>query len=467
MPRRSSMPSKIDGWLPSDHAACRLSSALPLTNCDTSTLKALVTNHISEAFDLDFKRDLYGNADADKRALATDVAALANTAGGLLVLGIEEDRQARAVTAPGVAVSDGEITRILSIVGSRVVPLPVFDVLPVLRPGETGHGFIVIAVARDALAPHAVIVNKDLRYPRREGTITGYLSEPEVASAYRERLAGAQRQGTRIDEIEREALERLSTGDTDVPWVVVSLVPDLPGEMTINSEVFRTFRNEIAAPVPLIGPGFGTRFYRASVGRRRLLADGSRDDSLLAKWASLELHADGSGVCAIGVLDLLEGRRVVPPLESEPVVRRVGDESLVNAVMSGVLLLARHARDRAAAGGNALVRAQIYPMSHERPMGLGHTRHYGFPDSLGDRVLTAQPPPAETAAELDDLAQGSRVLAAATGMLVNEIGQAFGVPEMALLSHDGRMRRRAWGQDHQIITWAEGHGIEVTDEIIA
>jgi hypothetical protein len=35
----SSTPTKIDGWLPSDHAACRLSSVLPLTNCDTSTFK--------------------------------------------------------------------------------------------------------------------------------------------------------------------------------------------------------------------------------------------------------------------------------------------------------------------------------------------------------------------------------------------------------------------------------------------
>jgi hypothetical protein len=39
-----------------------------------------------------------------------------------------------------------------------------------------------------------VIVNQGLRYPRRNGTVTRYLSEPEVATAYRERLVGAQRQ---------------------------------------------------------------------------------------------------------------------------------------------------------------------------------------------------------------------------------------------------------------------------------
>ena len=240
-----------------------------------------MSNHVPEAFDLDFKRELYGNADRDKTALAIDVAALANTAGGLLVLGIEEDSQGRAVAAPGVAVSDDEITRILQIVGHGVVPLPVFDPLPVPNPGETGHGFIVIAVARDALAPHAVIVNQNLRYPRRNGTTTRYLSEPEVASAYRERLAGAQRQAARVEEIEVEAVQRLDFSGE--PWVVVSLVPDLPGEMTINSEVFKTFQNEVMGQVPMIVPVFGTRFSRASVGRRRLLADSTRDNSPRAK----------------------------------------------------------------------------------------------------------------------------------------------------------------------------------------
>src|SRR5690348_6346497 len=113
----------------------------PLDDLQYHHLEGLVTNHVPEAFDLDFKRELYGNTDKDKLALAGDVAALANTAGGLLVLGIEEDRQARAIAAPGVAVSDGEIRRILQIVGYGVVPLPVFDPVPILKPGETGHGF--------------------------------------------------------------------------------------------------------------------------------------------------------------------------------------------------------------------------------------------------------------------------------------------------------------------------------------
>jgi len=155
----------------------------------------------------------------------------------------------------------------------------------------------------------------------------------------------------------------------------------------------------------------------------------------------------------------------VPPQGDEPSEQWIQDESLVIAVMSGLLLLARDARDQAAAGGEALMRAQIFPISEKQPTRLARTRHYGFLDPLGDRVLTMPPPPAEATAELDDLAQPGPMLAATTALLVDDIAQAFGVAEMPQLSHDGQLRQRYWGYP-QMITWAEENGIAVIDDTI-
>src|SRR5512132_3852690 len=87
----------------------------------------LVTNAVAEAYDLDFKATLYGKSDKERRDLAGDVAALANTAGGVVVLGIAEDNQARAAAAPGVALSDAEVGRVRQVVASQVSPLPTLD----------------------------------------------------------------------------------------------------------------------------------------------------------------------------------------------------------------------------------------------------------------------------------------------------------------------------------------------------
>jgi hypothetical protein len=435
-----------------------------------------------EDFDLDFKLTAYGRTDHDRRALAGDVAALANTAGGVIAVGIDEDDQARATDAPGIAVTDTEVGRIHQVVASYVSPMPHLDVLGVLdEPAERGvdaepnleddadsdepapaQGFILIAVPRSPSAPHAVLVNDALRYPKRNGATTRYLSEPEVAAAYRDRLSGAARQDQRVVEVEQQAIMRMDVSDP-WPWVVVTLVPDLPGDLDLSRDVFQSFERQIVgSPAAIVD--VGAHFQRANVGRRRLLADAAGHDSLLARWVAVELHSDGAGVYGLMVPDLnMRDRADVPNLP-----RLALDESIVVAILSGLLHLARHARDRTAAGGNAVVRAQLHPVSHlDLPTAIGHRRGFGT-EARSRPVVTVAPSPAESVAALDDIAQPGPELVIVAAAMADEIGQAFGVPEMGQLSRDGELRRRYWGRDWQaaMVAWAERNGITVTDAVL-
>jgi len=137
-----------------------------------------VSNGVTEEFDLDFKRELYGNTDKAKRDLAGDVAALANTAGGVIVIGVAEDDQARAVDADGVVLTDTEKGRMLQIVASGVSPLPAIDIIAVPetfdssngtsdRDDEPARGFYLVVVPKSASMPHAVIINDAFRFPMR------------------------------------------------------------------------------------------------------------------------------------------------------------------------------------------------------------------------------------------------------------------------------------------------------------
>src|SRR3954451_17653861 len=102
-------------------------------------VRSLVTTQAQEAQDLDFKETLYERGDSGRRALAGDVAALANTGGGILVIGVAEDDQARATQAPGVEISDGEVQRMQQIVASLVAPMPAFEIKTLIEPpGNNG-----------------------------------------------------------------------------------------------------------------------------------------------------------------------------------------------------------------------------------------------------------------------------------------------------------------------------------------
>lgn len=449
----------------------------PLDALAAPNIHGLVASGVQEAFDLDFKLTLYGRSDADKRALAADVAALANTAGGVILLGVEEDAQARSIATPGVVVSDAEMSRMRQIVASLVAPLPVFDILlisdvPVQSSAASGagsptSGFFVLAVPRSPYAPHAVLVNDGLRYPRRNGTTIRYLSEPEVATAYRDRLGGIHRQADRLQEVENEAKARLDT--RGAVWFLMSMVPDLPGDLVLNREVYRRFKQEVLGlPSSLVGNGVHVQ--RARVGSRQLLADGTMNDSPMAQRLSLELHTDGCGVYAAKLSDLNELHQVSPPAtdDESPRMRLIDDEDIALLTLSGLLYLARHARDRTAAGGNASIHMQLYPISIDTPVQIGHRRQYGFPESRSAETLTAPVRPAEAAAPLDEVAEPGPSLVSAAALLTDELGQAFGIAEMGQFARDGQLRRRYWWAQVQepVIGWANNHGIEVNEEVL-
>lgn len=428
-----------------------------------SQLMTLINNQVPEAFDLDFKSEMYGTSDRDKRDAATDVAALANTAGGLLIIGIEEDDQARAKAAPGVALTDADERRIRQIVGSHVVPMPVIDVLRVPDPARPGHGLVLIAVPRSVLAPHAVLVNEGLRYPKRNGATTRYLSEPEVANAYRERFAAAHRLVDRARDIETDALGRLATTD-DQAWVVVSLVPELPGELLIDQAALNAARGELMGKHPLIMPT-STQWVRVSIGRRRLLADGTMGGGRQARYLSTELHDDGAGV--FGAFVLLPGSSGGGGNTGELEARRISDEALVNGILSGLRFLARHARDRAAAGGNAMVRAQLYPVGRQQPLILSQRRG-GFTDSVGAQVMADAVAPPEGVVPLDGLAADGPDLVSTAYLLASGLFQEFGAAEAAQLTLDGGVRLPYWDREWlpHVEQWATAAGISTTREAL-
>jgi hypothetical protein len=426
-------------------------------------LMTLIDNQVGEAFDLDFKSELYGAGEKHKNAAATDVAALGNTAGGLLILGIAEDGQGRAASAPGVSLTEAEERRIRQIVGSRVVPLPVLDFLHIEDQPGSGHGLMLIAVPRSPLAPHAVIVNDGLRYPRRNGATTRYLSEPEVAAAYRDRFAATHRQADRAQQAETEAMARLSTAD-DQLWVVVSMVPDLPGELILDQAALRSAKTALMDGRPQIISA-GLRWMHVGIGRQRLLADGGGDNSRFARYLSADLHADGTGVYSAFVL-----RQEVSASQidtSDPPVRRVTDESVVNGILSGLRFLAQHARDRTAASGNALVRAQLYPVSPQQPLALVQDRT-GFIDSLGTRIMTDPASPLDHTVPMETVAMDGPDLVAAAYLLATDIMQEFGCAEAPQLTRDGQVRLAYWGRNTQphVQAWAEAAGISVSADAL-
>ena len=424
----------------------------PLDQLNAQHVRALPENGVTEDVDLDFKRDTYGKAEKSTRELAKDVAAFANTAGGVIVIGVAE-AQGRAASTPGTDITDSEVRRLRQLIATGVAPLPTVDILPIPDPAlGQDRGYLLVAVPRSPAAPHAVQKDDGLRYPRRHGTTTHYLSEPEVATAYRNRLQGLTDQQARLDQVDRDAGTRL-TRATD-PWVLVSLVPDLLGHLPLNllthGELHTALFGQAATIVHT-----GIRFMRVTVGQRCFIADDARlTTAATAERVLLQLHTDGSGVYAHRLHDLAQRRGA----QRGP-THMLLQEELAMGVLSGLHHLGIHARDRAHAGGTALLRVTLLAADDDRRCEIGEVDFSGL---TGTRTVTLPLQTAAISAALDELADPGAGLISAAAMLGNDIVQAFGRTELEQFDVDGTLQMR-WSSataDH-FARWADEHSIPI------
>lgn len=250
---------------------------------------------------------------------------------------------------------------------------------------------------------------------------------------------------------------------------MVSLVPDLPGNLDVTYALLQTFQQQTVSrsAYDIVDAAYGVSFQRASVGRRRLLADGAPHGSPKAKWASGEYHWDGAGAYSLALGDMRQRARNERP--EEHINQLVDDELTVLGILTGLRRLATHARDRAAAGGNALVRVHLLPSTGLRVgVEIGHSRSHGFCETRSQVALTEHIGAAETVASLDELAVPGPALVAVAARLVDELGQVFGIPEMGQLTREGEVRIRYWGRSNKerVLAWADAHGIAVSENTL-
>jgi hypothetical protein len=128
-------------------------------NIDEITLEhieELVSSGISEGPRLEFKRDLYGNKDADRKEFAADVSAFANAGGGDLIIGISDEGDSDAgAQLCGVEIANADALKQQTgeflnsafqpqIIGIRVRWIPM----------KERRGILLIRVPRSWQSPH-------------------------------------------------------------------------------------------------------------------------------------------------------------------------------------------------------------------------------------------------------------------------------------------------------------------------
>ena len=282
-----------------------------LSDAGESHLARLVDGNVREDTDLEFKQELYGTSDAAKRDLAGDVAALANTVGGVVVIGIRDEEATAAEMTP-VAVSDAEELRMRQVVASNVAPTPLFVIRRVPTSDDPSHGYYLLAVPRSPNAPHAVRVGDGLRYPRRDGAGIRWLSESEVADSYRNRFVSAQEDVQRIAIIRAEGEEDL-VRPLDAAWLTMAVVPSVRGSMELTRARVRDLQSlpGIGRVPTLTESSFARSFVETRAGHRRVVAHIGNDGQGRPRYGFLHYTPTAADLQPFGLVTATRARRTL------------------------------------------------------------------------------------------------------------------------------------------------------------
>jgi hypothetical protein len=419
----------------------------PLPEIGIEHIEALVRANVPEEADLDFKESLYANSASGRHELCKDIAAMRNNRGGVIVLGVQ-DADGVAVACPGVPLSDDEARRMRQIVAGGTAPHAEFDIRAIPR-GSDGTGVYLLVAEPSPFRPHAVVVNEGLRYPRRDGSTTRWLSEVEVADLYRDRFRGQDEQLDRLVRVGNEARDRLAP---EGPWLIAAIVPNHAGALGIDFAGRRSIeewaRTEHGSSDFIDGffqpPGVAI----AGVGVERYTLMTHFDQGKRASYVYAECHTDGTATAA---------HTVYAPTSADGSVTVLGT-SLVITTAKCLRLIGDHAV-RAGAYGDAAAHLQLVGSN----MYLGYIEH-SFAQRH-DSGLVLSEVYSEHTLPLESLVSQPQLLFVAVRVMLSDVFNAFGRAEVPHIAVDGTLRL-SYFQDPELAQSAAAAGIATSVETV-
>lgn len=178
-------------------------------NINEQDVQELLEGQVPEGIYLEYKRDLYGNSDANKKEFLKDISAFANTHGGHLLIGVEE---IQGIPTNFVGVGnidlDAELQRLEAIIRTGLEPKVIG-----IRIGSVqihgGNDLIIIRVPPSWSLPHRVCRQSHNKVYLRNSTGVHEASMDELRNLF---ISSATME-TELKSFQNERLSLIDSGN--------------------------------------------------------------------------------------------------------------------------------------------------------------------------------------------------------------------------------------------------------------
>ena len=191
-------------------------------------LRDLVDNSVIEYKTIEYKQDLPGNSDSDKKEFLADVSSFANASGGDLIYGIIEDRDTgvpKVLEGLTVGNVDLEISRLESIIREGIAPRILgIDRKPINL--SNSKVALIIRVPKSWTSPHRVIFKGHDKFYSRNTNGKYSMDVGELRSAFNLSETITERiRNFRVDRISKIFANETPVPLNDTAKIVLHLIP--------------------------------------------------------------------------------------------------------------------------------------------------------------------------------------------------------------------------------------------------
>lgn len=197
-------------------------------------LDEAVAASLPETVDLDWKKALPPAKGIAQTDFPKDVAAMANSGGGVIVFGVTEDQKAAAGRVDVGEVSETYERTLRSAAITGISP-PVFN-LGIHRLGESGNQALAVVVPGSLDGPHLIYRNELFGAPVRNDADTVWMREGQIEAMYRARFDERRNAHEALDSLYDEVASGRATGER--AWMIGVARPRTtgPGRVRVSRE---------------------------------------------------------------------------------------------------------------------------------------------------------------------------------------------------------------------------------------
>lgn len=175
----------------------------PLSQLTYDVILGFLSTNTSENVRLDYKREITGS-EGEKKELAKDVSAMANSQGGHIIIGVDEQNQSPISPPFGTSpiINNQNASEwIAQILNANIAPRVNFDLTkPIPFPSQSDKSLIVIRIPPSNHAPHMVTYQGDNRFYRRYFRRLKYEALPAEEYEVRDMFERSRRMSDYVDE---------------------------------------------------------------------------------------------------------------------------------------------------------------------------------------------------------------------------------------------------------------------------